>query len=51
MRQLGEYVGDPVISPKTVFVAIAIIGSIGLVAGFFPARRAAGLNPVEALKA
>jgi len=51
LLKLGEYVGDPVISPRTVFVAIAIIGSIGLIAGFFPARRAARLNPVEALKA
>ena len=51
LLKLGEYVGDPVISPRTVFVAIAIIGLIGLVAGFFPARRAARLNPVEALKA
>jgi putative ABC transport system permease protein len=51
LLKLGEYVGDPVISPNTVFVAITILGSIGLIAGFFPARRAARLNPVEALKA
>jgi putative ABC transport system permease protein len=51
LLKLGEYVGDPIISPNTVFVAIGIIGFIGLIAGYFPARRAARLNPVEALKA
>jgi putative ABC transport system permease protein len=50
LLKLGEYVGDPFISPNTVLLAIAIIGSMGLVAGFFPARRAANLNPVKALR-
>jgi putative ABC transport system permease protein len=49
--KLGEYVGDPYISTGTVFMAMTIIGSIGFIAGLFPARRAARLNPVEALKA
>ncbi len=47
---LGEYVGDPVIAMNAVLISAAVIGSIGLVAGFFPARRAANLNPVEALR-
>lgn len=50
LLKLGEYVGDPFISLNTVFTSIAVIGSIGLIAGFFPAKRAASLNPVEALK-
>jgi putative ABC transport system permease protein len=50
LLKLGEFVGDPIISGNTVLLAIAIIGSIGFVAGFFPARRAANLNPVEALR-
>jgi putative ABC transport system permease protein len=50
LLKLTEFVGDPVISIDTVFVSVSIIGSIGFVAGFFPARRAAKLNPVEALK-
>lgn len=50
LLKLGEFVGDPIISGNTVLLAIAIIGSIGFIAGFFPARRAANLNPVEALR-
>lgn len=50
LLKLTEYVGDPVITGNAVFMAIAVIGSIGLIAGFFPARRAANLNPVEALR-
>jgi putative ABC transport system permease protein len=47
---LAEYVGNPVISPQVTAVTVAILGLIGLAAGFFPARTAAALNPVEALR-
>ena len=47
---LKEYVGDPVISFQVAAVTTAILGSIGLLAGYFPARAAANLRPVEALK-
>ena len=50
LLNFGEYVGAPFISMSTVFISISVIGSIGLIAGFFPARRASRLNPVEALK-
>lgn len=47
---LAEYVGNPVISSRHVMLTIAVIGSIGFLAGLFPARRAVRLNPVEALR-
>lgn len=47
---LGEYVGDPVIAMDAVIATITIIGTIGFLAGLFPARRASKLNPVEALR-
>lgn len=50
MLNLTEYVGDPIISLDAVIATITIIGSIGFLAGFFPAKRAANLNPVEALR-
>ena len=47
---LAEYVGNPVIAPRHVILTIAVIGTIGFLAGLFPARRAVRLNPVEALR-
>jgi putative ABC transport system permease protein len=47
---LKEYVGDPVISFQVASITTAILGLIGLLAGYFPARTAANLRPVEALK-
>lgn len=39
-----------VITIQWVLVAFGLSAAIGVVFGFYPARRAAGLNPVEALK-
>jgi putative ABC transport system permease protein len=50
LLKLTEYVGDPIISKMSIIASIAVIGSIGFIAGFFPARRASRLNPVEALR-
>jgi putative ABC transport system permease protein len=47
---LDEYIGTPVASPLVVLTTAALLGLIGLVAGYFPARRASLLDPVVALK-
>jgi putative ABC transport system permease protein len=48
--KLQKYVGVPVISLNVAVITIAILGLIGFLAGYFPARAAANMNPVEALR-
>ena len=47
---LDEYVGTPKASPLVLLSTSALLGLIGFVAGYFPARRASMLDPVVALK-
>ena len=47
---LTEYVGDPNISPFSALITATLLGLIGLVSGYFPARTAANLDPVVAMK-
>jgi putative ABC transport system permease protein len=47
---LEDYIGTPVASPVVVLSTAGLLGVIGLVAGYFPARRASLLDPVVALK-
>jgi putative ABC transport system permease protein len=48
--KLEDFIGVPTMDTVGSIVAIGILGLVGLIAGFFPARRAANLQPVQALK-
>lgn len=49
-KGLGESIGRPELSPVIAFVTAAILGMIGFLAGYFPAREASRLDPVVAMK-
>jgi ABC-type antimicrobial peptide transport system permease subunit len=46
---LPDWLGVPSISGTVVFTVILILGTLGLLSGYFPARRAAKMDPVVAL--
>jgi len=50
MFPIEKYVGVLTISPTVAIITVSILGLIGLVAGWFPARRAASLDPVLAIR-
>lgn len=45
-----DYVGNPQVSPMVALITAFLLGSVGLLAGYFPARDAANLDPVVAMK-
>ena len=45
-----QFLGRPVISTSIMFLTVGILALVGLLAGFFPARRAANVDPVESLR-
>jgi putative ABC transport system permease protein len=47
---MTEYVGDPTLSPGLAALTTVVLGLVGFLAGFFPAREAARLDPVVAMK-
>jgi putative ABC transport system permease protein len=49
-KSLEEFVGRPELSPLVLVTTTTLLGLIGALAGYFPARRASLLDPVHALK-
>ena len=47
---IDKYVGKPDFSLPVALSAIAVLGLIGFLAGYFPSRKAAGLQVVECLR-
>ncbi len=48
--EMMEHLGQPQINTAGALMAIGVLGIVAITAGFFPARRAASLEPVTALK-
>jgi putative ABC transport system permease protein len=48
--ELREAVGVPELNPLVALITIIILGTIGFLAGYFPARRAAKLNVIDCLR-
>ncbi len=45
-----QFLGKPILSPAIMLMTTGILAIIGLFAGFFPARKAASVDPVESLR-
>ncbi|HEU4522961.1 MAG TPA: ABC transporter permease [Thermoanaerobaculia bacterium] len=49
-ESLQEFVGKPEVSPVVALFTALALGIVGVIAGYFPARDAARLDPVVAMK-
>jgi len=45
-----QFLGRPVLSLTTMLMTTGVLATIGLLAGLFPARKAAAVDPVESLR-
>jgi putative ABC transport system permease protein len=50
MEGAMEFLGKPLVNWPVAISTVATLSVIGFLAGFFPARKAASINPVEALR-
>lgn len=46
----GEFLGQPVLSETVMMITVGVLAIIGFIAGVFPARKAASVEPVESLR-
>lgn len=49
-NQALEFLGKPTLSWQIAAATAAVLGTIGMLAGYFPARRAAAVDPAETLR-
>jgi putative ABC transport system permease protein len=49
-NEVMSFLGRPTLSPQIGMATSAILGMIGLLAGYFPARRAARVDPAATLR-
>jgi putative ABC transport system permease protein len=47
---LQDAIGTPVLSPRIALLTAGVLGLVGFLAGYFPARDASRLDPVVAMK-
>jgi len=45
-----DFMGRPTLSPEIGIAVVVILGLVGILAGLFPAMRAASISPVESLR-
>jgi putative ABC transport system permease protein len=50
VQEFREAVGVPIFDPWVGLITVFILGTIGFLAGYFPARRAAKLNVIDCLR-